>query len=246
MLLFVAFKATSTTCLTPALLARVPDASDDASADIASDGVTPPDDSPDNDAATSIRVEGTLAAENEESNAQSAMAFETRVMLHLDRHGTPYTNATVMLTGASGSVTLALSGGAFVGSLRGYDATYTLDIVGEGVSLHGAVLRGPAFHVFTAPSEGDTHVANTALIVRWSPSGAQAATIETAGMSEMPIPDTGSYSVPASALTGEPGQLEADRARVRRSSAVPVPGATTDSSITFEVRNDIGFVVDGR
>jgi hypothetical protein len=108
------------------------------------------------------------------------------------------------------------------------------------------VLRGLAFHVFTAPGDGDTQLAGMPLTVSWSPSGAQSATIETSRLSEMPIPDTGSYVVPASALTGEPGQLETDRARVRRRSAVPVPGATTDSSITFEVRNDIGFVVDGR
>lgn len=248
-LLFIAFGATNAACLTPAYLASVPDGLADASTDGVADAMPPvdvPSDQPEHeDAGTQLRVEGTLAAENEASNAQSAMAFETRVMLHLERQGAVYSNATVTLTGASGTVTLALSGGAFVGSLRGYDANYTLDVVGEGESLHAA-LHGPAFHVFTAPQDGETRLADTPMTVSWSPAGAQAATIETTRLSEMPIADTGSYTIPGSALIGEAGQLELDRVRVRRRSAVPVPGASTDSAITFEVRNDVGFIVDAR
>jgi hypothetical protein len=133
-----------------------------------------------------------------------------------------------------------------VGSLHSYDGSYTLDISGDGIALSGTALVGPAFHVIGAPLDDEVRPANTPLTVTWMPSGAQAATIETSHIPETSIPDTGSYTVPATALPGEVGMQEQDRVRVRRRSTVPVTGASTDSAIVFDVRNDVDFFVSAR
>ncbi len=228
-------------CLNPAVLAG-PDAALDAR-----DGGHDLDDhvSPVDGSIVNVHIDGTIEAMNEVENAQTAAGFETRFTLRIARDGSPIGHASVVVTGGGVTSTLAQIGGTFVGSLRGYAASYTLDIDGD-VTAHGVALAGPAFHVFTAPTAGQTVATGTPLTVTWSPAGAQAATIESDQMPEVAITDSGSYTIADSFITGEAGRLEPDRIRVRRRNLVNVPGVAAGSVVEFEVRNEVGIQIDAR
>jgi hypothetical protein len=228
-----------------------------ASLDAGSDARADADAEPESDAAdgsvdatdsgtVDLYVEGSFEATNNASDARTAAAFDTRVTLHLMRGGSSIDDAVITVHGATQTATLVRVSGAFVGSLRDYDGSYTLDLTADHVTLTGIPLAGPAFHTFTAPMDGETLVSGTPLDVVWSPSGALGATIATENLPETVIPDTGSYTIPGSALVGEAGHLDADRVRVRRRALVTVPGLAPGSSVDFEVSNDVGLQIDAR
>lgn len=255
--LFAAWSTMVPACLNPAVLASTADAADEArdgGRDITegSDGgdghgdlddhVGPPGDG----SATNLHVDGTFEAMNSSDNAQDAAGFETRVTLRIGRVGGPIGDAMVSVTGDGVTTSLAQIGGTFVGSIHGYAASYVLDIAGDGFAARGLALAGPAAHAFSVPTSGQTVRAGAALPVAWAPSGAQAATIETDAMPETAVVDSGGYTVAGSALPGEPGRVDPDRIRVRRRSLVNVPGVQDGSTVEFEVRNDVGIMVDAR
>ncbi|MEI8259348.1 MAG: hypothetical protein WCJ30_27085, partial [Deltaproteobacteria bacterium] len=207
--LIAALTAAAPACLNTAVLASASDGSQDANADAADvhdldDHADATGDGP----VANVHIDGTIEAMNEGENAQTAAGFETRVTLRIARAGAAIEHAVVTVTGAGVTTTLAQVGGTFVGSLHGYAAGYTLDIAGDGVTAHDIALAGPTFHTFTTPTVGQTVRAGSPLTVTWSPSGAQAATIESDAMPETAIPDTGRYTIPGSILAGEPGQVD--------------------------------------
>jgi len=193
-----------------------------------------------------LHVEGTIAGQNSVPNAARAADYETRFQLALYVDGMPATNAVVTVTSAGGRLVLVRSGGSYVGTQQGYYGTYSLAVRAGPVDMQDVSLAGPELHVFRAPPPGSTQRAGVALPIAWEPSDAPTATIESRHLPETPIMDTGTYTLPASAVFADPGQLVDDRVRVRRSAELPIPEASFDSVVKIEVRNELEFAVDGR
>ena len=85
------------------------------------------------------------------------------------------------------------------------------------------------------------------LDVKWSPSGADAASLDTRELDNIAVADTGEYTVPGSGLKKpDTGKTAEERVRVVRSSSVALAGAVAGSKLTVSISNEITFVVLGQ
>lgn len=216
-------------CLHDAIIARGRDASSDVSDD-------------DGGPVETVKIEGDIIA-NFEAESEASEG-EVRCSLRLSRAGQPVTDAAVSLESTAAPITLALRDGQYSGSQTGYATQYAVVVRVDGVELR-APLVGPVLHNIDAPRSNDVVRANTALTVRWSPFGAAEATIEAARFSETPVPDTGSFVIPATAITAMPGRVTEERIRVRRAESFVPSGFADGSRIRVVVVRDGRFSIDG-
>jgi hypothetical protein len=195
-----------------------------------------------------LRIDAGVSAEESANNAQVATQFGTDFTVNVTRAGAAVSGATITIGSSAGTVTLTETAtpGTYAGAQGGYHQTYTLDVVAGADNVRGVRLVGPAFHRFSSPTEGATYPAGQPIAVNWAPGGAPEATVETRSMSETATADSGTFTVDASFLGGEPGRLEDERVRVRRTSRTPLAGGADDSELSIEVRNQVEFFVDAR
>ncbi len=224
------FGSCCSACLQDAIIARGRDGAvtDAALADAPSGG---------------LLVEGELIAnfERDEDEPES----EVRCSVRVSRGGAAVTDAIVTLESSGAPLALSLRDGQFSGSQTGYSAGYTL-VVRTGGEEVRAPLSGLSAHRIAAPSNGETVRAAAPLTVRWNPSAAAEATIEAARFSETPVVDTGSFTIPASALGGEAGRVIEERVRVRRSATVALPNFALGSRVRVIVSRENRFSLDAR
>ena len=195
-----------------------------------------------------LTVDANVSAEESTNNAQAATQFGTDFTVNVSKAGAAVSGATVTIGSGGGVVVLAETAtpGTYAGAQGGYHQTYTLSVVAGADDVHGVRLVGPAFHVIASPVEGATHPAGQAITVNWAPGGAPEATVETRSMPETAVDDSGTFTVAASFVAGEPGRLDDERVRVRRVSRTPLAGAASGSDLSVEIRNQVEFLVDAR
>jgi hypothetical protein len=196
----------------------------------------------------SLSIDANVGAEEATNNAQVATQFGTDFTVNVSRAGAAVSGASVTIGSAGGSVTLAETAtpGTYAGAQGGYHQTYSLDVVAGTDNVRGARVVGPAFHVISSPAEGATYPAGQPITVNWAPGGAAEATVETRGMSETETSDSGTFTVGAAFLAGEPGRVSDERVRVRRRSRTPLAGGADGSDLSVEVRNQVELFIDAR
>lgn len=196
----------------------------------------------------SLRVDATISASEERDNASSPADFRAELTVDVKRgDGSAVTDAQVVISSDGGEVTLTHTGGGrYEGSQNGYWRAYGLRVIAGSERVEGVRGVGPAIHTFDAPLPTTVHPAGTPLEVRWQPAGgADETTLETDDLARQAVSDTGSFSVPASALTGKAGEDEEDRVRLRRSTVQPIDGGLAGSDLTVRLRNEVTFTVRG-
>jgi hypothetical protein len=219
-------------CVQDAVLARARDgAGSDAADDGARDGLP--------------RVEGDIIASVEVESAGLEPSVEVRFSLRVSVEGGALSDASVSVESSLGTVTLSPSDGRFIGAQRGYAQRYALVLRAQGREWR-ASLSGPAAHRVEQPAPGQRVRAGAPLAVRWSPSGAAEASVETEQLSETPVADTGSFEVPASALAGASDRSTEDRVRVTRVDTAALAGFGAGSRLRVVVRYESPFVIEPR
>ena len=184
-----------------------------------------------------LYLEVEVDAENTVINAQSADQFSTDFSVDVLKDNQPFTGAVVTITTAQGPVTLTENPpGLYTGSLLGYAQVFRLDVDGGADFISGVQLTGPAPHTFTAPV-GTVSPPNTDLDVQWEPAGASQAEIETNEMSPTGVEDTGLYTIPATFVVGEQGEIVDDEVILRRTEQVLIAGGLTGSHMDVTVEN---------
>lgn len=196
----------------------------------------------------SLRVDATISASEERDNASVAADFRAELTVDVTRgDGSPVTDAQVVVSSAGGEVTLAHQGGGrYEGTQNGYWQSYGLRVIAGSERVEGVRGVGPAIHTFTAPTENAIHPAGSPLEVRWQPAGGtDEATLETDDFARQTVSDSGSFTVPAAALSGKAGEDQEDRVRVRRTTVQPIDGGLAGSDLTVRLRNEVSFIIRG-
>lgn len=196
----------------------------------------------------SLRVDASISASEKVQNAQTADQFSTDISVQVSKAGSPVTGAVVVIGSPSGPLTLVAGGpaGNYRGNLPSYQRSYTLEVTAGADNIRGVQLDGPEFHIITAPTSTTTQRAGEPLTAVWSPGGAAEATVETEKFPETATPDSGTFQIPGSFLTGEVGKLKEDRVRIRRTNRTNLAGGTAGSSLSVRIRNEVQFLIDGR
>jgi hypothetical protein len=193
-----------------------------------------------------LTIDANVSADESTNDARVATQFGTDFTVNITKAGAVISAATVTIGSAGGSVTLAETAtpGTYAGTQAGYHQTYTLDVVAGADNVRGVRLVGPAFHTISSPTEGATYPAGQPITVNWAPGGAPEATVETRSMPETTTNDSGTFTVGASFLAGEPGRVEDERVRVRRASRTPLAGGAAGSDLSVTVRNQVELFID--
>lgn len=200
------------------------------------------------------RGSGTLSitahaeVDNTVPNASSDDQFSADFTVRLTKGGLPVLGATVEIATGSGTVTLnpQADPGRYEARQAGYARTYTLSARLGDDYVEGVSLSGPPAHSFSAPIQAAQAASGQPLEVKWSPGDAAQATLSTRELDEITVPDTGSYTVPASGLkTADPGKTEDERVRVTRTSTIIPAGVTGDSRFDISIRNEVSIVIVG-
>lgn len=193
-----------------------------------------------------LRVDAEVSVTNMIDNATLPSQFRTELSVRVEKAGAEVRGAVVTLGTGPGELVLVEDGqnnGRYKGSENGYGARYSLSVrIGDDY-VEGITLDGPDVHSFDAPAIGAQVPAGQPLEVRWSPSGADSARLDTKELDDVSISDTGSYSVPGTALKGDNGKPVEDRVRLTRQSTVTITGGTAGSSLEVSLRNELPFLV---
>jgi hypothetical protein len=154
--------------------------------------------------------------------------------------GQAVSGARVLVTSAAGTVELREGDdeGTYRGTQVGYHRVYRLDVDAGSDYIEGAAVVGPDIHHFTGPEEGQTVFGGEDLLVEWArEEAAEVARLETRGLDERSVDDTGSFLVDRRDLdSGD------ERVRLRRSNQVGPQGAAS-GTFKVEVRNRMEFAV---
>jgi hypothetical protein len=207
-------------------------------------GVAPGDDASETDGtAEGLVISGEIEAASRVSGGSDPDDFDTNFSLTIRRGGQSVAAANIVVRSALGAVQLAYAGGVFVGAQHGYAREYSLDVQAGADVVRDAAFAGPQVHTFSSPATGVRYHAGDGLLVVWSPGGADSAYVSTNMLPATATPDTGMFTVPASALAG--GTREhADQVIVERGVDRSVPGALPSSVVHLEVTNGVLFYVE--
>lgn len=162
-----------------------------------------------------------------------------------DVQGSPVSGATVTVrNGVLGVVNLLereVGSGDYFATVNTFaPGDYRLDVVRDTDNVQGVVVGGIAAHAITSPQRNDTVPANQPLTVRWTrPSEAAGADVETKDFSVDGIPDSGSFTIPASQNPPRADQ----RIRVCRFNRVDIAGGLFGSQLKLKIRNTLEPVV---
>lgn len=197
-----------------------------------------------------LLVDANVSAENRVVNAANATDFDTRFSVRLSKGGAALHGATVQIESDLGAVVLVennQTSGRYEGGQTGYAGTYALSAILGADRVEGAALTGPPVHSFSAPLLGAQAIYGQPLEVKWSPGGADAASLDTRELDSIAVPDTGAYTVPPGGLKkADPGKTAEESVRVVRSSTLALAGGVPGSSLSVSVRNEVTFLVVGQ
>jgi hypothetical protein len=158
-----------------------------------------------------------------------------------DAQGNPVSGATVTIRNDDlGTVNLLENGtgsGDYTATVNTFAfGDYRLDVVQDTNNVRDVVVGGIAVHAILSPSTSDTVPANQSLTVVWERlSEAAGADVESRDFEAQGIPDTGTYTIPASAI-----QVRADeRVRVKRYNEVLMAGGLAGSRLKLEIQSTV-------
>jgi hypothetical protein len=193
-----------------------------------------------------LRVVGTVDAENLIANASSENDFRTEFVVWVSRADVDVADALVMLESDGGEVELTwnVDDERYEGSQVGYYRSYILDVSAGDDFVYDVRVEGPDIHTIDAPLAGATVPGNVDLVVDWSRDDqAEVAEVETREMDWIGTVDSGTYAVPAGMLRTEEDKTEEERVRVRRRNQLSPTGGAGGSSFAVQVENEIEFLV---
>lgn len=156
-------------------------------------------------------------------------AFSVRLR---DGQGAAITGASVVVHNDQlGDVTLvdAAGNGVYVNSTASVPSgSFGLTVVHNADNVMGVVVGNPGAHTINAPTASSTVAAGQPLPVSWTtPTTAKSATISMSGGFSSQAPDTGSFTVPASANTARTNQ----HVDVSRFNEVDIAGGFSGSRL---------------
>lgn len=198
------------------------------------------------DGTQTLRVVGTVDAENLVTNATSENDFRTEFEVHVSRQDVDVTDAVVVLESDAGEVELTWNAQEerYEGSQVGYYRRYLLDVSAGDDWVYDVRVEGPDIHTIEAPLAGATVPGNVDLVVDWSRDDeAEVAEIETREMDWIGTVDAGTFTVPFGMLKSEEDKTEEERVRVRRRNQLSPTGGAGGSSFAVQVENEIEFLV---
>lgn len=195
------------------------------------------------DGSQTLEVSGSVSAENRIANASDPNDFSTQFRVRVRRDGAVVQDAVVVVESDAGQVELTLRDGEYVGSQSGYFEIYRLDVDAADDFVHGVRVDGPDIHTIETPDVGGTVDATADLVVEWSRhETAEEAWLDLRGMDELTIEDSGSYTVPVSALEWSLQETNQERVRLERANRISPVGTAGSSSFTVSVRNELEFL----
>ena len=193
-----------------------------------------------------LRVNATIEALNRSPNAASSSGFDTQVEVEVRKGGSAVSDAVVVVETDLGTIELTEgNSGEYSGSQSGYAQVFRLSVDAGDDYLRGVRLTGPEIHVFEEPSQSGNQPADTAMVVRWSPSGADRAQMSVAEMDLTVISDTGEYTVLGQHLEASDGDVEEEVIELWRTNVLTPAGTTTGSEVSVTVRNTLDIFVVG-
>jgi hypothetical protein len=193
-----------------------------------------------------LRVDATIEVINRSPNAARSSDYDTQVDVEVRMGGSGVSDAVVMVETALGTIELTeANSGEYRGSQSGYARVFQLSVDAGDDYLRDVSVTGPEIHVFAEPNQGGEQPANTPMVVRWSPSGADRAEVSVAEMDLTVISDTGEYTVLGQHLEAEAGDVEEEVIELWRTSALTPSGTTTGSEVSVTVRNTLDIFVVG-
>lgn len=194
-----------------------------------------------------LRVIFEVNATEERPGTELPEDFSTDITASVTREGEPVQEAQIKVITPTQELTLTplTQDGSYGGSHAGYHQLYAFELSVDGQQIDRTELDGPAVHVISQP-ENDAYVHDSGepLDVIWSPSGAMEATIETSQLPSTDIPDTGGYTIPGSYLINDDTGVELeDFVLIHRKNTQTIPGATSDSIFSIQIRNQVEFEI---
>jgi hypothetical protein len=196
-----------------------------------------------------LTINAHVQAESRVPNARGSTDYDCELSARVYKAGQAVIGATVEIASGLGTVKLIddNNNGTYRGVQVGYAGAYTLSAQLGDDYFEGGSLSGPEAHSFETPAVGAQIVYGQPLEVRWSPSGATAASLSTRELDEVAVQDTGAYSVPAGGLKkADPGKTEEERVRVTRSSTMGLSGTAGGSDLSVSVRNEVTLLIVGQ
>lgn len=186
-----------------------------------------------------LGVTATISAEEAVPSAGRPGDLDTSFAVTVTRFEAPVLDATVTFRTDSGEKPLAVGDdGVYRGSHAGYHRIYGLSVA-AGPDTLDAVVVGPTLHRLTAPDlppDGATLPPDAPVEVRWEAEDtAEAVLVRLGGWSATELPDTGAFTIPASAERGDPGAEV--RVEVRRETRMGLAGGAAGSEAIVQVRN---------
>lgn len=162
----------------------------------------------------------------------------------VDVSGGAVVGATVTIAGPFGVTTLVdvqAFPGTYSAARNGYDpGTYTLNVVNGNDRLTDVRVTTPDIHVITSPAPLDTLTADQPIVVIWTRSvAAQRVYVETQDYFALPLPDTGTATVPG---TGNPPRVD-QHIRVLRQNIQAAAGGLQGSEFRATIRNSVEPIV---
>ena len=193
-----------------------------------------------------LRVVGTVDAENLVPNASDSNDFRTDFVVWITRQSVDVTDAVVHIESDAGGVDLVWSDAEqrYEGSQVGYHRRYILDASSGDDYVYDVRIEGPDIHTIDAPLAGSTVPGNVDLIIDWSRDDeAEVAEVQTREMDWFATVDNGTFTVPFDLLKTEQDKAEDERARVRRRNQLSPAGGVGGSSFSVQILNEIEFLV---
>jgi hypothetical protein len=202
---------------------------------------------------STLTVNATVRADNTVVNANTGAGFDTQFSVRVSKAGVPLSGAMVDIEGDAGKVVLTenqqtqQNQARYDGQQAGYSRTYTLGVHLGADFVENVTVTGPDLHSFSAPLLGAQAMSGQPLEVKWAASGATTATLTTAQLDHIAIPDTGNYTVPAGGIDKvDPGKTKDTQLQITRSESIVPKGALGDSSLSVGITNEITFLIIGQ
>lgn len=192
-----------------------------------------------------LLVVAEVDSDSDASPATSTSPFVSNFSVRVERTGgAAATDAVVKMRSSQGEVLLTRDNNdRYRGAQNGYLRTYELEVVAGSDSLSGVRLTGPEIHRIDAPTAAQQATRLSPLTVKWSPSGADEAELESDDFDKIVVPDTGSYTIPGASIQGDEGKSKEDRVQIWRTNSQLLEGGLTGSRFRITVRNQVDFVV---
>lgn len=162
-----------------------------------------------------------------------------------DAGGNPVSGAQVTMAnslfGTVGLTETAPNSGDYAATRTGFaDGDFALEVVRGSDNVRNVVLGGPGVFAITTPTGNATVPGQQALAVAWTvPSQALSAEIETRDYGPVPMPDVGTFDIPA----GSNPTRDDQRIRVFRYNEVDLAGGRPGSRLRIKIRQTVEPVV---